>query len=283
MRVRVGDVRIHFEVLGERLVPDGPSLRERPTMVLLHGGPGFDHNSLRPGLAPLADVAQLVFLDHRGQGRSDESTPDRWNLDTWIDDVAGFCDVLGIQRPILFGHSFGGMVALGVATRYPDLLGKLVVSSSAAKFRPDRALEMFERLGGEEARTVASDYFASPSEERLERFMAVCYPLYGPVPPDLEQRARIVARPAVGVHYFSDEIDTYDWFPALDRIGCPTLILAGDLDPITPVAGHEEMAAAIPGARLEVVEGAGHAPWRDQPAVTLELLRAFVLVDASRG
>jgi pimeloyl-ACP methyl ester carboxylesterase len=184
MRVRVGDARIHFEVIGERLVPEGPTLRERPTMILLHGGPGFDHNSLRPGLAPLADVAQLVFLDHRGQGRSDESTPDRWNLDTWIDDVAGFCDVLGIDQPILFGHSFGGMVALGVAIRHPKLPGKLVVSNSAAKFRPDRALEMFERLGGEEARAVAADYFAMPTEERLERFMEVCFPLYGIVPPD---------------------------------------------------------------------------------------------------
>lgn len=276
MRVRVGDVRIHFEVIGERLVPDGPALREQPTMILLHGGPGFDHNSLRPHLAPLADVAQLIFLDHRGQGRSDESTPDRWNLDTWIDDVAGFCDVLEIERPILFGHSFGGMVALGVATTYPELPGKLIVSNSAAKFRPDRALDMFERLGGLEARTVASEYFADPSEEGLERFMEVCYPLYGTVAPDPEARARIVARPAVGIHYFADEIDTYDWFPTLDRIVCPTLIVAGELDPITPVAGHEEMAEAIRGAQLEVVPAAGHAPFRDRPEETLAVIRDFV-------
>ena len=276
MRALVGDVRIHFEVLGERLVADGPTLRERPTMILLHGGPGFDHYSLRPGLAPLADVAQLIFLDHRGQGRSDESTPDRWNLDTWIDDVSGFCEVLGIEKPILFGHSFGGMVALGVAIRHRDLLGKLIISNSAAKFRPDRALEMFERLGGAEARAVAAEYFAGPSEERFERFMAVCYPLYGTVPPDPEVRARIVARPAVGVHFFSDEITTFDWFPELARIACPTLLLSGELDPITPVACSEELAAAIPHARLEVFAAAGHAPFRDRPAETLDVIREFV-------
>jgi proline iminopeptidase len=251
-------------------------MRERPTVILLHGGPGFDHNSLRPGLAPLADVAQLLFVDQRGQGRSDASSPDRWNLDTWVDDVAGLCDVLGLDKPILFGHSFGGMVALGVATRYPDLLGKLVVSNSAATFRPDRALAMFERLGGEEARGVAEEYFTQPSEEGLERFMAVCYPLYATVPPDPEARARIVARPEVGVHFFGDEINTYDWFPTLDRIACPTLVLAGELDPITPVAGHEELAAAIAGAQLEVFAGAGHAPWRDRPGDTLAVLRTFV-------
>jgi proline iminopeptidase len=272
-------------VIGERLVPDGPTLRERPTMILLHGGPGFDHYSLRPHLAPLADVAQLVFLDHRGQGRSDESSAERWNLDTWIDDVAAFCDVLGIEEPILFGHSFGGMVALGVGIRHSELPSKLVISNSAAKFRPDRALDMFERLGGPEARRAAQDYLETPSEPTRLRFMEVCYPLYGPVAPDPDVRARIVARPEVGIHYFADEINTYDWFPELGRIACPTLVLAGELDPITPFACGEELAAALPRSRLEVFDGAGHAPFRDRPEATLAVIREFVLSDGqpSRG
>lgn len=252
-------------------------MRERPTMILLHGGPGFDHNSLRPHLAPLADVAQLVFLDHRGQGRSDESTPERWRLDTWIDDVAVFCDVLGIEKPILFGHSFGGMVALGVGIRHPQLASKLVISNSAAKFRPDRALDMFERLGGPDARAAAHVYFEAPSEPALEHFMEICYPLYGPVAPDPEVRARILARPEVGIHYFADEINTFDWFPELDRITCPTLVLAGELDPITPYACSEEIAAAIGDSTLEIVDGAGHAPFRDRPDDALAAIRAFVL------
>jgi len=101
VRVRVGDVRLYFDVAGMELVPDGPMMRERPIVICLHGGPGFDHSTLKPFLGPLEDEAQLIFLDHRGQGRSDESTPSRWNLDTWNDDVAAFCDVLGIERPIV--------------------------------------------------------------------------------------------------------------------------------------------------------------------------------------
>ena len=185
-------------------------------------------------------------------------------------------DVLGIEAPIVFGHSFGGMVALGLAIRYPELPSKLVISNSAAKFCPDRALDMFERLGGPDARAAAEAYFLEPSEERLEEFMAVCYPLYGPVSPDPEARARIVARPEVGIHYFSGEINTFDWFPELGRIACPTLVLGGELDPITPFACSEEMAAAIPRARLEVVAGAGHAPFRDRPGDTLGVIREFV-------
>src|SRR5712691_8758932 len=103
------------------LVPEGSAMRERATLLCLHGGPGFDHSMLKASLAPLADVAQLVFLDHRGQGRSDPSTPDRWNLDTWIDDLRGFCEALEIEHPVILGQSFGGVVALGAAIRDPEL------------------------------------------------------------------------------------------------------------------------------------------------------------------
>src|SRR6266542_6826928 len=80
MRVRVGDVRLYFDVAGMGLVPEGPTMQERPIMVCLHGGPGFDHSTLKTSLTPLADVAQLVFPDQRGAGRSDRDTSDRWTL-----------------------------------------------------------------------------------------------------------------------------------------------------------------------------------------------------------
>jgi pimeloyl-ACP methyl ester carboxylesterase len=277
VRVRVRDIRLYFDVEGMGLVPDGPTMRERPTIVCLHGGPGFDHSTLKPFLAPLADSAQLVFLDHRGQGRSDESSPDRWNLDTWIEDLRGFCEVLGIEKPTILGQSFGGMVALGLAIRHPELLGKLIVSSSTARFREDRALAMFERLGGEEPRLVAERFFHDPNHESFEAFMTTCLPLYTQTPPDPDVRARMRMRPEVGFHFFRDEIRTYDWFGELDRVRVPTLVLAGELDPITTVADHEEMVAAIQGSRLEVFQDAGHGVFRDKPDDALAVIRDFVL------
>lgn len=107
VRVAVGDTHLYFDVEGMGLVPDGPTMRERPVVVCLHGGPGFDHSMLKTSLAPLGDVAQLVFPDHRTQGRSDPSEPARWNLDTWIQDLRGLCEALGLERPIIFGQSFG--------------------------------------------------------------------------------------------------------------------------------------------------------------------------------
>ena len=259
------------------LVPAGPTMQQRPTVVCLHGGPGPDHTMLKPFLAPLADIAQVVFVDQRGHGRSDESSPDKWNLDTWIADVAEFCKVLEIEAPILLGQSFGGIVALGVAIRYPELPARLILSSSAARFREDRALAMFDRLGGEEARLVAERYFGDPTPETFEAFRATCFPLYNPTPADPDVGARITLRPDVNFHFFRDEIRTYDWFGELDRIRVPTLVLAGELDPITTVADHEEMVAAIQGSRLEVFHDAGHGVFRDKPNPALEVIRDFVL------
>ena len=277
MRVRVRDVRLYFDVAGMGLVPQGPVMRERPVIVCLHGGPGFDHSTLKAHLAPLAEDAQVVFVDHRGQGRSDPSTPEHWNLDSWIDDVAGFCDSLGIERPVIFGQSFGGIVALGVAIRHPSLPSKLIVSSSIARFRLDRALPMFERLGGAHARQVAERYFRHPNREHFEGFMATCWPLYNPTPQDPDLLTRAQLRPEVGFHFFGGEGFTYDWFGDLARIRCPTLILAGERDPVTTVADHEDMAAGIPGSRLEVFPGAGHGVFRDKPAEALAVIRDFVL------
>ena len=73
MRVNIGDVRLFFDVEGAKLRPDGPKMREVPTVVLLHGGPGFDHSSFKPAFSPLAEIAQVVYLDHRGNGRSDHA------------------------------------------------------------------------------------------------------------------------------------------------------------------------------------------------------------------
>ena len=135
MRVQVGDGRLFFDVEGAKLVPDGPKMRERPTLLLLHGGPGFDHSNFKPDLSPLAEVAQVIYLDHRSNGRSDRTPPDRWTLANWADDVRAFCEALEIEKPIVMGTSFGGFVAMAYGTRHPEHPGKLIFCTTSAKWR----------------------------------------------------------------------------------------------------------------------------------------------------
>ncbi len=278
MRVALRDgTRIFFEVIGTKLVPEGPAMRERPTMLLLHGGPGFDHSGLAHTLEPLSDVAQLVLLDHRGQGRSDGDDPADWKLDRWVPDIVEFCEALELERPIILGQSFGGVVALAVAARYPDLPSKLIVSSSLAKFRPDRAFPMFERLGGPEVRAVAERHFSELSDESAQEFLRLALPHYNTTPADPDVIARTRLKLEVGNEWFRTEGLTADLFPELPRIACPTLVLGGELDPITPVADSEDIAAAIPQAEVRIFEGAGHGVFRDQPEKAIAVIREFVL------
>ncbi len=77
MRVQVGGVRLFFDVEGTKLVAEGPWMRERPTVLLLHPGPGFDHGLFKIGIGPwLAAGTQVVYLDMRGAGRSDPGPPE---------------------------------------------------------------------------------------------------------------------------------------------------------------------------------------------------------------
>src|SRR4051812_15666934 len=126
MYVTVNGARLYFDVEGAGLVPDGPRMREKPTLLLLHGGPGFDHTIYKPAFSQLAVIAQVIYLDHRGNGRS-EGTLGRTNLPQWGDDVKGFCDVLGIEKPIVYGASFGGWVAQSYMTRHPEHPAKVIL------------------------------------------------------------------------------------------------------------------------------------------------------------
>lgn len=279
MRVKIGDVRLFFDVEGAKLRPDGATMREVPTVVLLHGGPGFDHSNFKPDFSRLTEIAQVVYLDHRGNGRSDRSDRSKWNLPQWGDDLRSFCEALEIERPIVMGTSFGGMVAMSYATRHPEHPGKLVLSSTAALSRQDRSLDMFERLGGAEAREAARRFFDNPGPETMADYQKKCLPLYNRTPSGPESLLRSVMNLELMADFFKHESHTFNFLPELGRIKCPTLIAAGELDPITPVADAKDIAAAIaPGlARLEVFENAGHGAHRDQPDRFFKVLNEFIL------
>src|ERR1700753_3014943 len=94
-------VRLYVDIEGAGLVPDGPAMREKPTLILLHGGPGFDHTGFKPVFSALADAAQIVYCAHRGHGRSDPRPKAEWTLDVFADDIVRLCDALGIVKPIV--------------------------------------------------------------------------------------------------------------------------------------------------------------------------------------
>lgn len=279
MRIDVNGVRLFFDVEGAALVADGPRVRQKPTVILLHGGPGADHFVYKPDFSALADIAQLIYLDHRGNGRSADSQPAHWTLAQWAHDVKGLCDALEIVRPVILGASFGGFVAQSFATLFPDALSKLVLISTAAKFDFARMIAAFGDLGGVEAEAAASAYWLSPSAESRRRYHQVCLPLYARRPrPELF--ARVMLKDAVALHFNGPENEQgrMDFRADLARVTCPVLVMAGEEDPMTPVVFSEQIAACLTAAPVTFARFAdcGHGVVGDQPVQAMETLRRFI-------
>ncbi|MGH9887498.1 MAG: alpha/beta fold hydrolase [bacterium] len=278
MYVTVNGARLFFDVEGAKLVADGPSMHERPTLILLHGGPGFDHSSYKPSFSVLSDVAQLVYFDHRGQGRSDTGDPRDWTLAQWADDVRGLCDALGIEKPIVFGQSFGGTVAMAYAARHPDHPGKLVFSSGEARPDVELTLRRIEELGGAEAAVAARRMWETPGLEALPDYLRLVAPLYNRAPQDPHADARTRLALDVLFHFARGEGRTMDLHPGLANVRCPTLVLGGELDPVCPIELQAEIAAALPAqhVRFERFAGCGHGVFRDDPERGFAVIRAFI-------
>jgi pimeloyl-ACP methyl ester carboxylesterase len=281
MFVEVNGAKLYFDVEGAGLIPDGPRMRQKPTLVLLHGGPGFDHTMYKPAFSVLADIAQIIYFDHRGNGRSAGEDPKRWNLAQWGDDVKGLCDALGIEQPIVYGGSFGGFVAQSYATRHPDHPAKLVLASTAARIDFQVIFAAFERIGGRHAREVAEEYWLKPTVQSRATYLEVCHPLYRPRPVEnADARKRSIVKDDVGIWFNgpSNEQGRMDFRSDLARVRCPVLVLAGDRDPIMPMSFGETIAECLPShlVRLERFVGCGHGVHIDNPERAFGVMREFL-------
>jgi proline iminopeptidase len=281
MRVIVNGAKIWFDVEGAGLIPDGKRMRSKPTLLLLHGGPGFDHSYFKPLHSALADAAQIVYVDHRGNGRSDYSDPSLWNLCQWADDLRALLGFLEIESAIVLGMSFGGFVAQSLAVRHPHCVGRLVLSSTAAKFRKDRAIAAFGNMFGAHPREIADAFWNDPADQaKVKEYLDVCFPLYNPTPRDTEALARSTFNPAMLAHFFrpDGEGHAFDFRPQLSAVAVPTLVLAGALDPVTTMADAEDLVSTLPSAnvRCERFADAGHGVSHDRPERYLEILRDFI-------
>jgi proline iminopeptidase len=255
-------------------------------LLLLHGGPGLDHSVYKPAFSTLADVAQVVFLDHRGNGRSEAGPRETWTLAQWADDVHAFCEALGIARPIVYGASFGGTVALAYATRHTAHPAKLILVSTeaAGDTHLDRRVALFERFGGPEVGALARRRFLEghghADVASVEAWLRLAFPLYTRTPRDPDVARRAVRRPEV-TQWFTrpgGEGHTFNLFPALSRVQCPTLVLGGEDDPMTPIECQADIAAALPPhlVRFERFPGCGHAVLPDAPERALKVIRDFI-------
>lgn len=274
---------MQIDVEGPALVPDGIEMRQRPTVVLVHGGPGvYDHSYFKPDFAWLAEHAQVVYLDLRGHGRSTWGDAAAWSFETCADDLRIFCDTVGIARPIVLGHSMGGPIVLLYGARHPGHAAGLIVQSGFARWDPPRMVEGFRRVAGDEVAEIAGRSYGG--DEVAEEEWARVFAAFGPHLPDREREAHTPKNLELN-SYGMALIRHLDIVNQLGRVDSPTLVSVGELDPVTPIAAAEEIVGALPEgiAQHEVIDGAGHFTWMDAPDRYWPIIIDFIQRVTVRG
>jgi pimeloyl-ACP methyl ester carboxylesterase len=241
-----------------------------PPLVLVHGAVS-DGRLWRRQLDSLFGELDVVAWDAPGCGSSSDP-PESFRLAEYADALAGFITALGLERPAVLGHSFGGALVLELYRRHSELPGALIVVGGYAGWagslpeadverRLSFALDVADRLpGGFEPRSMPGLFSDALAPEAAEKLAAVMS----------EIRPAATRTMALGLA----EADLRDVLP---RVDVPTLLVYGDADERSPLTVADELQRGIPGSRLEVMPGAGHMGFLEYPdefdALVLDFLR----------
>jgi 3-oxoadipate enol-lactonase len=261
-----GDAQLYYESTG------------RGDPVLLVMGLGMAATAWWRTIPVLAKRFRVLAFDNRGAGRS-ELTRGPYTLAQLAADGIAVLDSAGEESAHVYGLSMGGMIAQELVLRYPERVRALVLGASSAGGAshqlPDReTLEFMRRrvdMSADEAAwaAVPYQYGSRTQEQHAERIAEdIARRLRFPIHPD-GYRAQLAAA------------WKHDAAGRLRSVRAPTLVLHGSEDRIVPVANGRRLAELIPGASLEILDGAGHLYPTDEPCADREVLR--FLVDCTVG
>jgi pimeloyl-ACP methyl ester carboxylesterase len=260
----------------------------RPILIVVHGGPTWDHSYLLPAASRLADIRHVVLLDMRGNGRSGRHLPlEQMQPEYVVDDIRALVDHLGVDRVDLLGHSYGGSIAMQFADRFPAVLRSVILSDACAY--DDDLDTLLEALPDYRARTPLcretdpADYVGTP-DGSLSRAMAhdsVAYNVW-------DESRWPEWRTVIDNVLFSDDWgDAFnaggvhrtrpvDPAAALRASGVPLLIVHGEHEMSFPLALAERLHADVPGSRLAVIPDAAHMAQFDNEPAWVGAIREFL-------
>jgi proline iminopeptidase len=264
-----------------------------PPIIVLHGGPGFDHNYLLPDMDRLTDALRLIFYNQRGRGKfAEHIESEAISIQSEIDDLEAVRAHLHLEQAALLGHSWGGLLAMEYALRYPEHVSHLVLLNTAPASYDDCKLFVQARdaMIPDDTALLRSLGSRPELEEGDLEARAAYYRVYFRRtlrPPRLLDRLvehlqagwtteDVLRARAIGDRLWNETYESteYNLLPQLTRLRIPTLILRGDYDFI-PVACAAHIAEAIPGARLVELRDCGHFAYLERPDEVRQVLGGF--------
>lgn len=252
--VRANGIVLHHQVIGR---PGAPAL-------VFNNSLGSDFRIWQDVAPAFTDRFRVVLYDKRGHGLSD-APPAPYTMDDHTDDLLALLDHLRIESASLVGLSVGGMIAQRAALRAPERVSALVLCCTAAKIGTPELWA--ERIGAVERGGIEPI-----AESVLQRWFT----------PDFHAARRdevsgwrnmLVRTPSHGYAATCAAIRDADLRRDADKIAAPTLCVAGDQDGSTPPDVVRGTASLIPGARFELIDGCGHIPCVEKPAVLTHLIQ----------
>ncbi len=251
---------------------------DAPAIVVLHGGPGGSSYALREGLEEYLEDFRVLYLDQRGGGRSPAlpEEPGLFTLDALVGDLAHLRDHLGLDTWVLLGHGFGGLLALEYARRFPEATEQLLLINPWTNF-PWLATQLYRaslglrgiadqdvevELPADGARLLQEAFAHVEPKAAFDKLMF----------PSLHSRmeyewmaegSTVVGADTPGRMFVLNGLWRLDYTPFLLEVHVPSTVLLGSLDASSyPEA---QTITDLVGGHLELIEGAGHYPWIDQP------------------
>jgi proline iminopeptidase len=262
-------------------------------ILVLHGGPDFDHRYLLPDLDRLSDGYRLVYYDQRGRGDSRRVRPEDVSLASELADLDAVRQALHLDRVVLLGHSWGTVLALEYAVRHPERVSRMILMNpapaSTTQYRRVRKARL-EALGSDLDRMkaiAATDAFKRGDPGAVAAYYRIHFKAAVARPDDLERvmtsfRASFTPERIVAGRAIEDQLmketwasDGYDLLPRLGKVTVPTLVITGDHD-FFPVSMSEEISRALPSSRLVTLGGCGHFTYLECPAEVRRSIDEFL-------
>ena len=284
MKAKLRGTEIYFDVAGMQLAPKGNDFVERPTLFLLHGGPGGDHLRFKQHSIELQDYAQLIFIDHRGCGRSKKTKQKEYTLENNIEDIEALRKHLGLEKICVLGASYGGMVAQGYAIRYPKNLEKLILVVTAPSYHAmDDAKEYLKNFGTKKQLAIAEHLWngSFKDHDHLMEYFNAFEAVYSVSTKNKKKQSPVKIKTIWSAEAinegFGGFLRKFNFIPKLKNIKCPTLVLAGDKDWICSAIQSKIIAKHIPNAKLKIFKNSGHAIAVDAHKQYIQAIKSFLL------
>ena len=283
-----------------KVVGDGVELYFREVghgrpIVVVHGGPDFDHEYLLPEMDRLAASFHLVYYDQRGRGRSFVGALDApITMATEVADLERVRAWFGFETIAVLGHSWGGLLALEYALAHPDQVSHLVLMNTAPASHADfielRAELARRRSAEQTARMVelrtspaflAGDVAAEAEYYRIHygttlRDAELLDMVIGRLRTAFTARSVLAARVIEeGLYEDSYSRADYDLIPLLGQFDAPALAVHGD-DDFVPISVVRRIVDALPRAELVVIPDSGHFSYLEQPDRVTKTIATFL-------